>query len=395
MRHGKSRIRAVLFLAAMSSAASACAQQPFDLARQDGEDVAIGIYRRLHSDVLGEDRLLLVCLPRDYGDSSLRYPVLFVLYGDQIRGYFAEAVHVVSRLAGEGSMPDCIIVGVANVDRYRDLLPVHRDGRPGSIDAFLRFFAEELVPFIEAGYRTKDYRILIGPQAGGAFGLYALAERPGLFDACLLENPFASLPNREPLMARAEKLLAAPPAGRVFVQIACVDRQGSNDLTEAAGLALRLRDRYAQAAPPGLELVVRHDADNEDFIPPLGVKEGLRALFAGYAFPEGRVVRGLADITGHYAALSERYGFAVDVPEMTLTLAGDALARRGDLDAAEAIFHHILEIYPNSLNGHWQLANLYRRRGDRERAVYRCRRCLEIMPNMPPARRMLEELGAR
>ena len=87
-----------------------------------------------------------------------------------------------------------IIVGVANVDRYRDLSPVGRRGNPSGIEPFSRFFVEELIPYVEKEYRTKDYRVLMGPQAGAAFGLYTLAERQGLFGAFIIENPFRSPP---------------------------------------------------------------------------------------------------------------------------------------------------------------------------------------------------------
>lgn len=45
-------------------------------AQKEGEDVVIGKYRVIHSHVLDEDRLLLIHLPREYGDTQLSYPVL-------------------------------------------------------------------------------------------------------------------------------------------------------------------------------------------------------------------------------------------------------------------------------------------------------------------------------
>ena len=61
-----------------------------------------------------------------------------------------------------------------NTDRYRDLLPLAPDGKPTGIEDFTRFLVEEAFPFIEGNYRTKDYRILVGPQAGADFGLATL-----------------------------------------------------------------------------------------------------------------------------------------------------------------------------------------------------------------------------
>ncbi|MCI0472203.1 MAG: esterase family protein, partial [Ignavibacteria bacterium] len=107
----------------------------------------------LHSKILDEDRTLLVSLPDDYESSKLAYPVLYLLYGDQVKGYYAEAVNIVHRLSGGGEIPPFIIVGVANTDRYRDCLPLQRDGKPGGADKFLRFFSEELNSFISANYR--------------------------------------------------------------------------------------------------------------------------------------------------------------------------------------------------------------------------------------------------
>ena len=41
---------------------------------RDGEAVAIGTYRQLHSRILDEDRLLLVCPPPNYDESSFPFP---------------------------------------------------------------------------------------------------------------------------------------------------------------------------------------------------------------------------------------------------------------------------------------------------------------------------------
>jgi hypothetical protein len=143
-----------------------------------GEPVPIGTFRQLHSDVLDEDRLLLVCLPKDYDESSMSYPVLFILYGGQIRGYFAEAVHVVDRLSEEGSIPRMVVVGVANVERYRDLSPVGRRGRQSGIEPFSRFVVDELIPFVKSEYRTKDFRVLIARKPARHLDFIPLRNAP-------------------------------------------------------------------------------------------------------------------------------------------------------------------------------------------------------------------------
>ena len=172
------------------------------VAQEDGDPVTIGEYKKLHSQILNEDRLLLVNLPNGYNETSISYPVLYILYGGHVQGYFAEAVHIVNRLNEACRIPDMIIVGVKNVDRYRDCLPINRNGEPGGADNFLESFANELIPFIDKSYRTKDFRILLGPQAGAAFGVYTLIENPELFRVNIITNPFWIRSNREYLLTK-------------------------------------------------------------------------------------------------------------------------------------------------------------------------------------------------
>lgn len=361
---------------------------------QDGEPVSIGAFRLLHSDVLDEDRTLLVCLPKDYEETGMSYPVLYVLYGDQIRGYFAEAVHIVDRLSEEGSMPKLIVVGVANVDRYRDLSAVERPGMPSGIEPFSRFVTEELLPFVEREYRTKDYRVLIGPQAGAEFGFYTLAKRPGLFDAFILENPFRSGQVHDVLVEMMSDLLDEGLPSFTFIQVTASDRAGPLDTTEQVGYMHAFDELVEKKDPHNLTLVTHYIEDSKDFLPLLKLREGFRALFSEYRFPEGREVRELSDITSHYSALSELFGFEVDVPERTLYMTADELSKMGAGNSAREILEYLIEAYPTSVGGHWGLANLNREMGNRELALEHYRKCVELMPNMRPAIQWIEKLEA-
>jgi enterochelin esterase-like enzyme len=360
----------------------------------DGEPVSIGTYRQLHSEVLDEERTLLVSTPEGYEDGSISYPVLFVLYGGQIRGYLAEAVHSAHVLSEQGSIPQMIVVGVANVDRYRDLSPVARGETPSGIGPFSRFVAEELIPFVDSRYRTKSYRVLVGPQAGAEFALWTLAKRPGLFNAFIIENPFRFESVKDTLMPIMEKLMDAGLPSYTFLQVTCADRAGEVDKSREVEY-MRAFERLArEKSPANLELVTHYVENSEDFLPPLRMKEGLAELFREYKFPEDREVRGLGDIRSHYTALSKRWGFKVDVPELTLYFKADGLINSGAADSALVILDYLIGEYPKSANGYWALANLHRERGDRELAIRYYRKCLEIIPNMTPARRWLEQLEA-
>ena len=325
----------------------------------------------------------------------MSYPVLFVLYGDQVRGYFAEAVHVVHRLSEEGSMPRMIVVGIANVDRYRDLSPVGRRAGQSGIEPFSRFVVEELIPYVESQYRTKDYRVLMGPQAGAAFGLYTLMKRQGLFDAFILENPFRSPPVHELLVPMMREVLDKGLPSFTFLQITSSDREGHLDKTREIEYMRNFEKMLTGKSPRNLTLVTHYIEKNEDFIPSLRLKEGLRELFCEYRFPDNSEAQGLSDITAHYSALSEKFGFEFDVPAMTLASTADELSEKGASHAALEILEYLVEEYPSSVDGYWRLANLYREQGNSEKAIEYYRKCLELMPNMRPARYWIEKLEAQ
>ena len=384
-----------VFFFVLSIAVAALAVSPASSREpHEGDPVSIGTFRQLRSDVLDEDRMLLVCLPKDYEETAMSYPVLYVLYGDQVRGYFAEAVHIVDRLSEEGSMPKMIVVGVANVDRYRDLSAVERPGMPLGIEPFSRFLTEELLPFVESEYRTKDFRVLVGPQAGAEFGLYTLAKRPGLLDAFIIENPFRSGRVHDVLTEMMNEVLDEGLPSFTFVQITASDRAGPMDQTEQLGYMHAFDKVVEDKAPHNLTLITHYIEDSKDFLPLLNLREGLRELFRDYRFPENSEVQGLSDITSHYAALSELYGFEVDVPEKTLYMKADELTKIDEDGSAREILEYLIEVYPSSLGGYWGLANLHRETGNRELALKYYRKCVELMPNMGPAIQWIEKLEA-
>jgi len=113
----------------------------------DGEAVSCGTYRRIHSNILREDRVLLIRLPVNYGTGDKRYPVLYKL--DGYKDVFLETVGTIEYLVDKvDRFPDYIVVAIENTDRNRDLFP---ERGAGDYDRFLK---EELTPFVDTNYRT-------------------------------------------------------------------------------------------------------------------------------------------------------------------------------------------------------------------------------------------------
>jgi hypothetical protein len=120
--------------------------------------IVVGEKRTLRSDLLDEDRELLISRPEVYDASDDRYPVLYLLDGEV---HFQHSVGVVRFLASIDRIPEMIVVGIANpsfTSRTRDLTPAQRSDKPtilpstGGADEFLRFLATEVIPLIDKGY---------------------------------------------------------------------------------------------------------------------------------------------------------------------------------------------------------------------------------------------------
>jgi predicted alpha/beta superfamily hydrolase len=144
----------------------------------------------LHSNVMGEDRRVIIHLPRNYSqDVNKKYPVMYVLDGTSQDGHTFDKLTV---LSDAGLAPAAIVVGLPNTrgNRERDQTPpfmrrnVDDEKSPfGAGDKFLSFIETELIPKIESDYRTSGYRTLSGNSRGGLFVLYSLMKKPDLFQS--------------------------------------------------------------------------------------------------------------------------------------------------------------------------------------------------------------------
>jgi hypothetical protein len=359
-------------------------------AQADGDPVTLGAYRVLRSEILAEDRVLQVHLPTWYASGNRSYPVVFVFYSDWVEGYFAQLVNDLYHLSMD-HIPPMILVGVANTQRYRDLLPWPRPGgQPGDgqADRFLRFVREELIPFIDREYRTKQYRIMVGPQAAGIFGIYALLESPGTFNAFILNDPcLADHPERSLCGELVEFAKAAAARGVFFA----VSEDAGPGPRPHEGLEV-LRARLQSEAAPGFRWRIDLDPEWPFFLAPVDACAALLDLFADYPYPNAAQAASLAAIEAHYDSAAAALGLSLEPPDLVLTLAGNGLLERGSYDEALKVLTRLTELYPSSMNGIWGLANLHRAMGDTATAIRYYEECLSRDANMTPAREWLRRL---
>jgi predicted alpha/beta superfamily hydrolase len=156
---------------------------------------------RVHSRLLNEARKVYVHCPKvDSTDRNKRFPVLYVLDGDNHFELLAQYVDYLSR-PDVLAMPKVIVIGIPNTKRTRDLTPsnslLNYEGKPdsssyqgsGGNENFLQFIATELMPLIDKTYPTAPYKLLAGHSFGGLSSLNCLLTHPDLFDAYIAVSP--------------------------------------------------------------------------------------------------------------------------------------------------------------------------------------------------------------
>lgn len=214
----------------------------------------IGEIRTLHSGILKEDRTLNIYLPASY-EAGKSYPVIYLLDGS-IDEDFIHITGLVQFFNLMFGMPDCIVVGIANVDRKRDFtfqtdLKELREKYPttGHSEAFIRFVAEELQPYIEKTYKTDGTRYLIGQSLGGLLASEILLKRPELFTHYLIVSPSLWWDD-ESLLKQAPALLQKHGDQPLYVYISVGKKEDKIMRREATAL----RDALRKSGRPNLSL---------------------------------------------------------------------------------------------------------------------------------------------
>lgn len=359
-------------------------------AAADPEPIHVGDAFRIESKVLQETRRYLVRLPRDYAFVDAAYPVLMLLDGDS---HFHVVSATVDLLASTGRIPEVIVVGVSNTDRFRDLSPEPRGpaNEPGDAGPkrFLSFLGDELLPHIDRSYRTRPYRLLVGHSAGGLFVVYALMSRPTAFKGYIAISP--ALADNRALVKDVEPFLLANKELQGDFYMTMADERGTQ-----LGGAWELASLLQEKAPRSFRWqFVRHPEENHFSVVHRSVYDGLQALFQGWYLQDPFALYeqgGLAAIEKHYGALSARVGYDVPVAQRSFTYVINSLSSRSRFAEAEPVVTKALESYPDSFDVHFALGRLFIAMKDDARAIKHWTRVLELSPETGFARTTLASL---
>jgi hypothetical protein len=377
------------------------------------EPIVIGETLTIESEILGEERTLLVSTPPGYGQSADRYPVLYMTDGD---AHVTHTRGTVDFLARNGLIPQLIIVGVTNTDRTRDLTPTHvesvdRDDRSfdmsssGGSGAFLDFFERELFPFVDERYRTEPARFFSGHSFGGLFALNAVFSRPEMFVGTIAVSPSLRWDDDQPLRL-AKQVLADNDSLPTTLFVSMANEEEGTPPPTALD---RLGAIFTLASADGFDWEIKRMPDETHGSVVLRSHYwGLRMLFDSWRLPRndrtGVFEGSIEDLEAHYRSVAERYGFSSMPPETTVNQLGYQFLMMGEQEKAISLFEYNVENYPKSANVYDSLGEALEGAGRAEDALAAYSKAVELAAEIGDQRlgiftsnrdRVQEQLGSQ
>lgn len=350
----------------------------------------IGKADSLHSSVLNEDRKFFVYLPPSAGDgtdTTKRYPVIYLLDGGV---HFHSVTGLLDQLTYNELVPEMIVVAITNTDRSRDLTPTRSvkstDGSEreylkttGGAGNFLKFIETELFPYVEKRYPTEPHRILIGHSFGGLFALYAMMNRPELFNSYVAIDPSLWWDERK-LLLQTDTFLREKNFDRktLFVSVANTMPAGMDTLgvnRDTTGNTSHIRSilqfsKNANVAKKinGMNFAWKYyNDDSHGSVPLISEYDALRYMF-GYFEMKYNEHETADDYTAHYKMISDRLGYVKLPPEGIMNDKGQMYLNLKKLEQAKSFLALNVKNYPSSASAHEGMGDYFLAAGDTTKA---------------------------
>jgi predicted esterase len=281
-------------------------------------------------------------------------------------------------------MPALIVVGIGNTDRTRDLTPsrakVESYPTSGGGDKFLEFIQSELIPEIEKRYRTAPYRIFAGHSFGGLLAIHALITRPDLFNAYIAVSPSLQWDDGRTLHEAQQFFAKHGEIKKTLFFSLANEADKPNPMGENFEA---LRKTLEAGAPKGLRWTsARYPDEDHRSTVLLAHYAGMRTIFSGWNVVvdarTGLYGGGLTGIEQHYRELSERFGYPIVVPEMTINILGYQLLSLKRVPEAVAAFERYAQLYPDSANAYDSLGEGLEAAGKLEGAAQNFKKAIEL-----------------
>lgn len=328
------------------------------LAQTTSTKINVGESFTFHSNILNEDRTILVYMPDGYAESNESYPVLYLTDGET---HFIQTGGTINFLSspGIGYMPKLIIVGITNTNRTRDLTPMPIHGKDsqfpdgGGAEEFLHFITSELKPLIRSKYRTSPFEILAGTSLGGLFTINTFINHPESFNAFFAVSPALWWDKRE-IILKADSLLQKPIHTNQFLYFTLCSGD-SKELQESTLKFQNILQSRTQDSLHWQTMFIKDETHNSS--PLLGYYSACKFLYSKWHIDS---INNLTDLENHYASLSQEYGYKIEVPEGEMNSLGYQLLFGGKAEDAIPVFKKNIEHFPSDPNVYDSMGDAYK-----------------------------------
>ena len=150
------------------------------------------IYKEYKSEILNDTRDLSIYLPKSYDkDSISNFPLAIVLDGHKLFDVYVGASNYYAEL---DHAPEQIVVGIdmkdsRNKDAGYDIISGNLDTNSKN---FYRFIRDEMIPYIEATFKTSPFLTIVGESLTANYITHFLQEEYSIFNAYICLNPTLS-----------------------------------------------------------------------------------------------------------------------------------------------------------------------------------------------------------
>ncbi|MFP2995543.1 alpha/beta hydrolase-fold protein [Spongiivirga sp. MCCC 1A20706] len=319
---------------------------------------------------LGETRKIDIYIPESYSaEDKKTYPLVIVLDGDYL---FDLAVSNTKLYSYWEEMPEAIVVGVQQENvRIGDTKYNDDSGLPEERGAaFFEFIAMELVPYITKGYKTANFKMIVGHDRTAAFLNYYLFKEDPMFDA------YVSLaPKFAPFMEErlADKLNGTEK--RRFYYLAT----GENDDKRGRKAIKALNDKVKTSTNENLSFYFDEFANaGENAVAGYGIASAMDQIFGMYkpiSVKEYRenIATMESDVFSYlekkYNDIETFFGFRKQTTMNDIMAIYAAAKKKEDLESLQKLGVLGLKEYPDTMLGHFFEAEFHELSGEPKKAL--------------------------
>lgn len=391
----------VFFIVPLLFSFQANAQKVEPIKPDQGEVVTI------HSDILKEDRKILIYTPKDSANPEKAYPVIYVLDADN---HFAQMVEYSKYLSRQDVyvIPPLIVVGITNTNRNRDLTPSHgnvdysgkRDTTAnapyrtsGGNEQFFQFIQKELIPYVNSNYKTQPYRIFAGHSFGALTTINCLINYPDMFDAYIAVSPSFWWDQKFLLKLADKKMKAGSTLSKTL--FLSDGNEGSSPGSTFHTDVLKFDSLLKKRNIKGLDFkYMTYPMESHMTVPVKSYYDGLRFIYRQWNLPA------ISDekinpeiIIRHYKRLSQKFGYLILPDEAYFNGWAQWLVKNPKtLNNGIGLLEMNTINYPSSSKAFATLGAAYAMKGEKQNAIASYKKASELNPTSDEIKSRLQEL---